>query len=85
MYSATTELTLTDGAHFWLLRIRSAHLSMHAKTEIFLRGLKLRGKSRSWQGLFEIEKKIRGNYAFFRIKVQYGKKIPYIVLYFGAF
>ena len=35
-----------------------------AKTEIFLRGL--RRKSTSWQGLLESEKKIRGNYAFFR-------------------
>ena len=38
------------------------------ETQIYLSGLQLRGKSRSWLGLLESEKKIRGNHAFFRDK-----------------
>ena len=79
-----------------LLRIRSAHLAMvrdswvfiggAAKTEIFLRGLQLREKSRSWQGLLEYKKKIRGNYAFLRDNpASIWEKMPYTVLYFDAF
>ena len=55
-------------------------------TGIFLRSLKLCGESRTWQVLLVSKKKIWGNMHFSEIiKLQIGKKLPYIALYFTVF
>ena len=55
-------------------------------TAIFLRGLQLCGKSRSWQELLVSKKKIGVTMDFSEItKVQVGKKTSYVALYFKVF
>ena len=83
-----------------LLRIRSAHLgygprhtsslrNLPTNTKVFLRGLWICGKSRSWQGLSESKKKIggEGGSPHFSeiIKFKFGKKLPYILCIFKLF
>ena len=58
-----------------------------SNTEMFLRGLKIRGESRTWQVLLVPEKKIWDNHAFSRDnELHFGKKchtLLCISLFFG--
>ena len=59
---------------------------MSTNTGIFLRSLKLSGESRTQQVLLVSKMKIGGTMHFSEIiKLQFGKKMPYITLHFMAF
>ena len=57
-----------------------------AKTEIFLRGLLLRGKANLGKSYWDTKRKVGVTMHYSEItKLQFGKKMPYIALYVSGF